>query len=352
MIGIIIAMRSDIIQLTRFIAAFLVLITHSTFYYKERVSADFGVWHFGELGVPLFFAISGLVMVVSTHGAKDGCGAAREFLVRRLIRIVPLYWLATSIKIAIAIAIPAVVLHNHFDFNYSVKSLLFIPAFNSVGEVRPIHGVGWTLLHEMFFYAVFAGLIFLRVSPALFSSLILLCLVLLGQYFDKKNAFLIVLSNPVNLNFIIGIIVGIAVLNKNKQPKKYSLMVVALAGLLVAAFFLNDRWFGSLNPAVLTFAVFIALCYAASVPKSMRLFARLGASSYALYLFHPFIAPGVIRFVGSLFPALSPAIAIGLAMTVTIGVSHFLHLWFERPVMRRLEMMRAKASSNVAAPVS
>jgi peptidoglycan/LPS O-acetylase OafA/YrhL len=42
------------------------------------------------------------------------------------------------------------------DFSDYVRSILFIPFFNeTVQNVRPIIGQGWTLNYEMFFYVIF-----------------------------------------------------------------------------------------------------------------------------------------------------------------------------------------------------
>ena len=41
-----------------------------------------------------------------------------------------------------------------------MQSLLFLP-FSRGGYVEPLNSVGWTLNYEMFFYAVFAGLLVL-----------------------------------------------------------------------------------------------------------------------------------------------------------------------------------------------
>ena len=51
-------------------------------------------WHFGIIGVDIFFAISGMVMVMSTlKPSSRGVKGALAFLRRRFLRVVPLYWL-------------------------------------------------------------------------------------------------------------------------------------------------------------------------------------------------------------------------------------------------------------------
>src|SRR5262249_8314784 len=100
------------IQSLRFFAAFLVVLTHSTFYASERLTQGIGFWPDGATGVNIFFVISGFVMVVSTAKLKSVADSWKIFVKRRIIRIVPMYWLATTLKLLAMILVPSVVLHS------------------------------------------------------------------------------------------------------------------------------------------------------------------------------------------------------------------------------------------------
>ncbi|WP_425358229.1 acyltransferase family protein [Brevundimonas subvibrioides] len=89
----------------------MVVVTHSTFYASERLTPGSYVWGRGTMGVDIFFVISGFVMYASSIHLERASGGWREFATKRLIRIVPLYWLVTSMKLAILLVIPSVVLH-------------------------------------------------------------------------------------------------------------------------------------------------------------------------------------------------------------------------------------------------
>jgi peptidoglycan/LPS O-acetylase OafA/YrhL len=189
------------------------------------------VWHFGEIGVPLFFVISGLVMILSSTALPLEPSGAKVFMRRRLLRVVPLYWLATSIKVAFALLVPAVVLHNHFDLVFAIKSYLFVPSFNLEGEVRPIHGVGWTLLHEMFLYLAFAAAMALRVRPLWWVSALITVLCIAGALWPPQSAGLTVVMHPVNLCFVVGMWVGWGL----QRGARERAAVVACALFVVAA---------------------------------------------------------------------------------------------------------------------
>ena len=69
--------KIDSIQILRFLAAFSVMMVHLPLF-------GFGAW-----GVDIFFVISGFIMMYVTESNE------RNFLVKRIIRIVPLYWMLT-----------------------------------------------------------------------------------------------------------------------------------------------------------------------------------------------------------------------------------------------------------------
>jgi peptidoglycan/LPS O-acetylase OafA/YrhL len=96
-------------------------------------------------GVDLFFLISGFVMCYSYANSKT---SGFNFLLARIIQIVPIYWLFTSI-----IFVLNLLSENFMDWRLFVASLFFTVNL----DLRfPILAAGWTLQYEMFFYLIFA----------------------------------------------------------------------------------------------------------------------------------------------------------------------------------------------------
>lgn len=104
--------RYDSIQALRFIAALLVVVTHSTFYAADRLDPDFFVWKGGTVGVDIFFVISGFVMMITASPFQRIPGGWRYFAMRRITRIVPMYWIATTAKIATLVVLPGVAINS------------------------------------------------------------------------------------------------------------------------------------------------------------------------------------------------------------------------------------------------
>jgi len=326
--------RSQFIQVMRFAAAALVLCTHVTFYYGERIDPGVKVWHFGEVGVPLFFAISGLVMVLSTARFDVGAASAKAFFLRRLIRVVPLYWLATTVKVLIAVAVPAVVNHNHFDWLHAIQSYFFIPYFNADGEIRPMHGVGWTLLHEMFFYLLFAAGLLLFRQPAWIVSVAVTALWLCGLGLKLDSAYWLVATNPINLNFVVGMLVGRQLTHPWSGPLTRNLGLGALAVLALAILIVEASLPEVPVPSlVLLLALVTLFADRLSLPRPVAACSRLGDSSYSLYLFHPFLAPAILVAINKLPLHFSVWMTLPLTVLAVIAMAHFIHLFIEVPVI-------------------
>ena len=108
----------------------------------------------GARGVDIFFVLSAFLVVTRSDRQGPSPGA---FLVQRIVRIVPIYWLLTGLA-ALGIAGG----YRLFDRgaitpDALLAALFFLPDFTELGAVRrPILVVGWTLNYEMAFYLLFA----------------------------------------------------------------------------------------------------------------------------------------------------------------------------------------------------
>ena len=91
-------MKFHFLQALRAIAAWLVVADHALINVTHddlQNPATSVAWAFGNIGVYLFFVISGFIMVHVCWDDFGRRGSATNFSRKRIIRIVPLYWLAT-----------------------------------------------------------------------------------------------------------------------------------------------------------------------------------------------------------------------------------------------------------------
>jgi len=354
----------------RFVAAGLVLVTHSTLYYGKYVDDSVRVWHFGEIGVPIFFVISGIVMVMSSTRLTRDAAGSREFAIRRLIRIVPLYWLATAVATTIFYGLPWVVERVRsgitlpwvsegasLDVVYTVKSFLFVPALNPEGATdpglpyAPIHGVGWTLLHEMFFYALFALVMLARGRPARWASAVIVGLYVLGRVVEPTDPILDMMTRAYNLYFVVGMVIGTVVVwgdrhRRLTQALTWGLTVVALAKWLLPGL---TGWF-PLDPLPLALGAAMLAFTALPMPGPARVGVQLGNSSYSLYLFHPIVAPAVILVLDKAL-SLGAPVTITVTWFVTVAVGHGIYLWVENPLTRWTKRTFRRSRPKAPPPV-
>ena len=191
---------SPVIQYLRALAAMMVLLYHVVLHWIPAQKP-----YYAPLagGVDIFFVISGFVMWGVTAGRE---GRPLAFMANRIKRIVPLYWLLTTLMLAILVIYPAATRTSRFDFLHILSSYLFLPASHPVkGTFEPLVHPGWTLNYEMMFYALFAlallGPIRWRLALILTP---LIALVVLGWIPHSPTSLIEFYSNSILLEFGMG----------------------------------------------------------------------------------------------------------------------------------------------------
>ena len=108
--------KYETIQVLRFICALMVMILHACFYTIERLDSNCFHYYQGFIGVKLFFAISGFVMIISSENLIENPNGWRIFGLKRIIRIVPIYWIMTTYKLIILLFASSLVFHARLDW--------------------------------------------------------------------------------------------------------------------------------------------------------------------------------------------------------------------------------------------
>ncbi len=285
-----------------------------------------------EAGVDLFFVISGFVMVWSSWDAWGQVGSVAPFVARRLLRIVPIYWLLSAATVAVALAAPGSVSDGLRDgWGYVAASFAFWPWRRLDGFVQPVLRLGWTLEYEMLFYALLAASLPLARRLALPLLLAVLCaLAVAGQLVAFAATPLAFWTDPIVLEFALGVVVAIAARRGVRAGWR---AVLAFAVCLLLANLLPDapRFLVRGVPSALL--VFCALSWA-RLPAWLVL---AGDASYALYLVHPFPMRAVrmvfMRLPGPIGTSVPLYLVSSMAACLVLAVA--LHLWLEQPILRR-----------------
>lgn len=320
------------VQALRFFAAGLVVVTHATLAVVERLRVPgFEVWSAGGAGVDIFFVISGFVMLVSSQKLLTRPDGWRLFFMRRVVRIAPLYWFATTLKLIAVLAVPAVTLHSAVDLPHLVSSYFFLPARNVEGEVKPLLSVGWTLIYEMFFYAVFAVSLWARRPPVLTVGIVFAILVGLGMLFGRQST-IAVYADPIILEFVVGMIIARIWLSGAVVSASVAFLLLFVG---VVALIFHDAvsdlpriigW-GVPSALVVVGIVFLEPFLRKVLPA---LILAMGDASYSIYLFHGLLLP-VIGVIVAKLGWREPMSYVAVATALSFAVGWSIYKLIEKP---------------------
>ena len=340
------------VQALRFLAAMLVVATHATFFVGERIDSSVQVWDPGAAGVDIFFVISGFVMAIASAGLIGRPDAWRTFLGRRLTRIVPPYWLATTLKVAIVAAVPTATVHSELNLPHLIASYLFVPTLNGEDEMKPILAVGWTLIFEMFFYAWFAIALALRTRPVVLTSLLFLALAWIAQFRTPNWPVITLWLDSILLEFVLGMLIAVW-FQRGGRLNPLAAAVLTLSGFVGVILLNNDHMFQLRflyqgMPAALLVLGVVGLepVLRGRLPAWLL---TLGDASYSLYLFHSFAVPAIVIACAKL--KLGAGLALLLAMLIPIPLSWLIYRWLELPTLAWFKSRRETTGVRTAPPI-
>jgi peptidoglycan/LPS O-acetylase OafA/YrhL len=267
---------------------------------------------------------------------RDASQSWRDFFGRRIIRIVPMYWIATTLKLAAALALPVLAVHSRLDPWHILASYLFIPAKNPDGSVYPVLWVGWTLNFEMLFYVLFATALALRVRLLPFLTAAIGVLALAGLARSSAWPAVLRLLDPILLEFLCGAWLASRIA-RGFSLSSASCILLASAGLALIIMAPGNT--DESNARVIfwgipAFAIVAAAAATKWSPPAWLM--QLGDASYSIYLFHGFVMT-MIGVTMKRFPSGAAALALGaLGVLLSAAVGLVAFRFVETPILRRL----------------
>ena len=206
------------IQALRFFAAFSVVFAHLLLNRYSGTGIPTDLFAVGAFGVDVFFIISGFIMAFVSKGMKGSAPQKSiEFLVRRVFRVVPLYWRFTILAYILAfmsISCPPNLtscpwyLNDQYNFAKTSFDWLFQSLTFTHWDRGPIYSIGWTLIYEFWFYVLFSVCLLLGMRPSRFFSALLALVVIAGLpvFAEVKPAGIFnILLHPFMIEFILGV---------------------------------------------------------------------------------------------------------------------------------------------------
>jgi peptidoglycan/LPS O-acetylase OafA/YrhL len=332
------------IQTFRAIAANSVVLAHLATI-ETKYAHGFGLlppWvnFAGWSGVHFFFVISGFVMLIADRSSWSG------FLSARLIRIFPVYWIYTSLVLAVFLIAPGIVNSSYTHAPSILKSYLLWPQ-----DVDPLLSVGWTLIHEMYFYLVLTALLALAV-PLRFALVGWALIIAAGFYLipSQPPGAISVLFSPLTMEFILGAAIGLLIRSGFSSFARSTLAIGAALCILGAVCYVRlGIAYDDVPTSIMLLGLpFIFIVYGAAALELRggwhrpAVLERLGDASYSTYLGHVLVLSALGR-AFDWFPVhgllIEAFFVVGCVIAVNwVGTLSYLYL--ERPILRLRRLWR------------
>jgi peptidoglycan/LPS O-acetylase OafA/YrhL len=291
----------------------------------------------GQGGVAMFFMVTAMLFwnrALVSRGTMD----LRRFFWSRIMRTVPMYFVASLAVIVTALAL------THFELQVSISELLKscaawllftipgTPDVNGLSGTWLINGVFWTLVYEWKFYLIFP--ILLLLGRGMLSVAVLVMCALLTHWYSTNN---------VEWYFIYGAFTAIALHRLPCVGRKLTGMggSIAIFGLLACIYAVSKTVYDP-RVAPLLFLVFLIIASGNSLFGLLmsRAARTLGAISYSLYLMHSFVLYLLFRAVNHFTPVASLPIPaymgfVLLTVSIAVGLSAITYRYIEHPFLSR-----------------
>jgi exopolysaccharide production protein ExoZ len=284
-------------------------------------------------GVDIFFVISGFIMFVAARNENH-----IDFLGRRIIRVVPLYWGATFVLLIIKTNFHVWQINSE-TFAHFIKSLFFVPHYSPSfpDELWPYLVLGWTLNYEMLFYLIFfLGLMIQR--ALIVTTISILSLFILGVFIEPQNAILEAYTRPILLEFLLGVWVARAYLNGSLNKNCSALIFIGLGGLLLTPFVIDENLIMAGRIVCSTLIIVGAVSLGKRVAHN-KLLNLIGDASYSIYLTHTIFS---LRWFSKIWhhapiegwPQFAGWVILSLVLSSAVGI--IIYLYVEKPIIKWL----------------
>jgi len=294
--------RIEPLQVLRGIAAMLIMAKHAM-YEVDVISPlefNYGNYKHYTVGIDIFFVLSGFIMIYISRGSS-GWGTAKDFIIKRILRIVPTYWFYTFLMLAVALIIPQVLGKAEFVPVDFIKSLLFVPYYNTAGDMQPFLANGWSLNYEMYFYSVFALCLILPWRYSLWAMAAWFIVSVATGFFGIGGIISSFYGRPIVLEFLAGAFIGFLFIKNIRLPHYFfHIGLLFIAGAVVALFFTDtlEQQYGITysKPLVGVLSVLLlVLPKKAEFVEMPKFGVFIGDASYTIYLSHPFAIGAVTQ---------------------------------------------------------
>jgi peptidoglycan/LPS O-acetylase OafA/YrhL len=307
------------------------------------------VFEHGNLGVPIFFVLSGFVMAITTESKKMGIKQSAQFMLRRLARLSPPYYIAMLLSLVV---IGLKVKHGEPDAYWPSWSVILAHMVYLQGflQYQQINVVFWTLCYEMQFYFVFSIFIYFisqRLPGSLahwFMIFLMTIPALLWLVFVPHDAPVhsFVHNHLIFIYYWYAFCAGTLVGWCSTRGQLFQFYLIAFYGCLIVIGAVECNWF-AITAGLTSFIMHMAMKY-----KKMNSWLNytplqlLGLVSYSLYLIHNNITGAYGRIFRAFFGHSTSSDFIFMLSSVIVCfiAAYIMYILVEKPSIKMSQKIK------------
>lgn len=342
--------KLETLEVVRALAALAVVAFHASEqpHIKGFAAESHPVLAYGRFGVQVFFVLSGFI-ILYIHGKEIGHpDRVPRYFYRRWLRIWPIYAALTILQVLAKVLLPG---READSLVQVLTSLFFLDLENT-----PVINVGWTLVHEAFFYLVFGVIMTVGVRFAGW-FLVGFAMVMAVYHFDSSpaNPLVAFTFSHMKWYFLSGIAVACLIpsvftgLRPSARRLGFFMMcfmgVVGIVGVMMPELGRvgGQTLFRAVGIGLLLF--FLVVFDLHKRIKMPRILVYFGAASYSIYLVHSTVIDlGLVVLQkatpGLLANHLGPTMTVLALLSVLCGC--ICHELLEKPLIRWIRGLRAE----------
>ena len=315
---------------------------------------------FGAMGVQLFFMMSAYTACMSYQKTPDV--AWIRYVIRRLARLFPVYWLGIVLYGAWAYFSQALSLHEisgafssyttvNTIWNVALVNTFYPPAQNSI-----VPG-GWSISCIAVFYLFFPCLyrmlsrgMYLRVGTLLLLNFCVIAVLLCMKCLPKEFIYFSIV-NQLSV-FVIGMVIFFKpqVLMECVRMKFITLSIGVVGGILLVALGMK-----TVGQSYLYRHILVSLCFIPFIAILQKregriplFFINLGKRSYSIFIVHFLFAWGMCGFLDTAFVWASPYVRLPVYYALTVccsyGLASLIDRYYESPILNVQQRYFRRAS--------
>lgn len=323
----------------------------------------------GIYAVCTFYTLSGFALFVVYRQRRIQASLLSEFWIKRVFRIVPLFWLVSTLAVLITKS-ASLSWAEHLDawtifLNYSLLfSWLDPTAYLATGA--------WSIGNEWAFYTIFPLILYAsRYKQTLWLSAVVIIFVT-GWFAFKVIDAEIALEDqwsayvhPLNqiALFAAGVMLGPTIIRNRFHTSLPVYAILAAAVFVVASYFSDiPHWVTGFGRFAMI-SICVICCHGFAVTRfqhgwTSMILTFLGSISYTMYLMHPIIFSCVSRVLGKIqsmtgnqhFPdQFLNNLSLGCSIVATLASSVIIYRFLEKPMIALGKRIVSRLARNACA---